>query len=265
VIAPARPAATVTVLRDGPGGLETLFLLRPVEAEFVPRAQVFPGGRIDDADADPAWDALTDIDLPEAASGLRAQVVAGMPARAFLVGAVREVFEETGVLLGVDGDELPGTGWLQENRARVHAAEQTFAQVLSAARLRLRLRGLVPFARWVTPEALPRRYDTLFLAAAMPPRQEAVAAPGEIAALEWVTPAGALARADSHDAYTLPPTRAALAALAMHAGVDAALSGLGAGANLDPILPRVVSRGNGPGESGIRVLMPGEPGYREEA
>jgi len=263
--APPRPAATVTVLRDGPDGLETLFLLRPVEAEFVPRAQVFPGGRIDDDDASPAWDELSDVTEAEAAGLLQVAEAAGLTARAFLVGAAREVFEETGVLVGVDGGSLPDPGWLAANRGVVHRSETSFAEVLARSGMRLRLRDLVPFARWVTPEGLPKRYDTFFLAASMPANQEAVAAPGEIASLEWVTPAAALARADSKDAYTLPPTRAALTSLARFGSVTDAMAGLGIDADLAPILPRVVSRGDGPNEAGIRVLMPGQPGYDEQA
>jgi 8-oxo-dGTP pyrophosphatase MutT (NUDIX family) len=240
-------------------------LLRPVEAEFVPRAQVFPGGRIDEADDDARWDSIADTSSAEAAAMLQSSEAAGRSARAFLVGAVREVFEETGVLLGIDGRDLPDPGWLPSTRTRVHQGQETFAEVLATAGLLLRLRDLVPFARWVTPEALPKRYDTFFLAAPMPPHQEAVAAPGEIAALEWVTPADALARADSKDAYTLPPTRAALTQLARFGDVSSALAGVGIGARLAPILPRVVSRGTGPGEQGMSVLIPGQPGYEEEA
>ncbi|GAC1336335.1 MAG: NUDIX domain-containing protein [Candidatus Dormibacteria bacterium] len=265
MIAQARPAATVTVLRDGPSGLETLFLLRPVEAEFVPRAQVFPGGRIDADDAADAWDSCCDLDEAAAAALLGTREAAGASARAFLVGAVREVFEETGVLLGVDGDALPSPAWLSIARGQVHGSETTFAAVLAEAGLGLRLRDLVPFARWVTPEALPRRYDTFFLAAPMPTGQEAVPAPGEIASLEWVSPAAALARADSREAYTLPPTRAALTALEQFDTVATALTGLARGADLAPVLPRIVGGPGNAGQPGVRVLVPGDPGYNQEA
>lgn len=243
--------------------METLLLLRPVEAEFVPRAQVFPGGRIDDADAGPEWDSLSDISEADAADMLHIAVAGGQPARAFLVGAVREVFEETGVLLGVDGEAAGGRPWREAARLGVHSGASSFASVLSEAGLRLKLRGLVPFTRWVTPEALPKRYDTFFLAAAMPPNQEAVAAPGEIASLEWVTPGAALTRADSREAYILPPTRAALTALNAYRDVRSTLAGLGQDADLAPILPRVVGAATGVGQQGIRVLMPGEPGYED--
>jgi hypothetical protein len=118
------------------------------------------------------------------------------------------------------------------------------------------------FARWVTPEELPKRYDTRFYAAAMPAGQEAVAAVGEVESLEWITPARALARADTNEAYTLPPTRAALTSLAEFSDVAAAIVGLPAGRDLTPILPRIVS-GTGPSPE-IRVVLPGEPGYEED-
>lgn len=229
----------------------------------MPRAQVFPGGRIDTVDSGRTWDDLSDMTEAEAEAVLGTTTAAGVPARAFLVGAVREVFEETGVLLGLRGAEVPDAGWLQATRRVVHESEETFAAVLRVAGLRLRLHELVPFARWVTPEGLPKRYDTFFFAAPMPPAQEAIAAPGEIASLEWVTPAMALARADSRVAYTLPPTRAALTALAPYATVADALNGIGAGASLEPILPRVVNLPEEGSEAGISVLMPGDPGYEE--
>jgi 8-oxo-dGTP pyrophosphatase MutT (NUDIX family) len=224
---------------------------------------VFPGGRIDAADGAPGWDRLADLGEADAARLLGVREGGEVTPRAYLIGGVREVFEETGVLLGVDGAELPDPQWLQATRNLVHSAEETFATVLQQAGLRLNLGDLVPFARWVTPEAMPKRYDTFFLAAAMPPGQEAVAASGEIASLEWVSPQAALARADSAKGYTMPPTRAALNALAPFADVTSALAGLRRAANLDPILPRVVSPGHGPNREGRRVLLPGQPGYDE--
>jgi len=239
-------------------------MLRPVEAEFAPRAQVFPGGRIDEADADPGWQALTDIDPDQAARIAEDGDGEGLPpALAFRVGAIREVFEETTVLLGTDAGELPHRGWAAEARARVHSDAESFAATVRAGGLRLHPGAMAYFARWVTPEELPKRYDTRFYAAAMPTGQEAVAAVGEVESLEWITPAAALERADTNEAYTLPPTRAALTSLAEFPDVAGALVGLPAGRDLTPILPRIVS-GVGPSPE-IRVVLPGEPGYELDA
>ena len=249
----------MAVLRDGPDGLETLLLLRPVEAEFAPRAQVFPGGRIDEADADPAWREVVRLD-PADAHLLDPDPDPGQPAQlAYVVGAIREVFEETAILLGAE-DEAAPPSWLAEARAKVHQSDRAFLDVVRQAGLRLRPSRLAYFARWITPVGLPRRYDTRFFAAATAPGQEAVAAPGEIQSLEWLTPAAALARADTNDAYTLPPTRAALALLGRYGTVADAIARLPADGDISPILPRIVS-GTAPGDGEIRVLMPGDPGY----
>ena len=117
------------------------------------------------------------------------------------------------------------------------------------------------FARWITPEGMPRRYDTRFFAAPMPVGQEAVAAEGEIQSLEWITPAAALARADTNDAYTLPPTRAVLTMLSKYSSVEEALRRLPEDGDVSPILPKIVSVPGGAGLDGVRVLMPGDPGY----
>jgi 8-oxo-dGTP pyrophosphatase MutT (NUDIX family) len=252
------------VLRDGPAGLETLLMLRPVEAEFAPRAQVFPGGRIDEGDADSTWQELSRINPSQAARIAEDGEGDGLPpALAFRIGAIREVFEETTVLLGIDGGELPSPDWAAEARARVHGEGESFAAVIREAGLALHPGELTYFARWVTPEQLPKRYDTRFYAAAMPAGQGALAAAGEVESLEWITPRVALARADTNEAYTLPPTRAALTSLAEFADVAGAIARLPAGRDLTPILPRIVS-GAGPSPE-IRVVLPGEPGYEKGA
>jgi 8-oxo-dGTP pyrophosphatase MutT (NUDIX family) len=251
------------VLRDGAEGIEALMMLRPVEAEFVPRAQVFPGGRVDDADTDAAWLRLCELNSEQLAGIAEDGEENGSPsALAFRIGAIREVFEETSVLLGVEGGRFPDRHWAARTRTRVHSSGEPFATGIQAGGLRLNPASLAYFARWVTPEPLPKRYDTRFYAAAMPGGQEAVAAPGEVESLEWITPRLALERADTNAAYTLPPTRAALGALAQYGDVATALDGLARGRDLTPILPRIV-RGDRPGPE-IQVLIPGEPGYDKD-
>ncbi len=233
-------------------------LLRPVEAEFAPRAQVFPGGRIDDADADAAW-----IEIVPGAD----DVLPGLerepghpPPRAFVAGAIREVFEEAAVLLGLEGAAYPGADWAAAARQRVHGGDQAFLEMVRDTGLTLQPE-IAYFARWVTPEGMPRRYDTRFFAAMMPAGQEAVAAEGEIQSLEWITPVAALARADTNDAYTLPPTRAVLGMLSRYGSVAEALERLPADGDVAPILPKIVNLPKGDSPEGIQVLMPGDPGY----
>src|SRR5207245_8537284 len=102
----------------------------------------------------------------------------------------------TSILLGGTAP-IPGPGWAEQESGRVHRGEATFAQVVETSGRRLDLGGLVYFARWITPEAMPKRYDTAFFAAAMPEGQEARPAAGEVQSLEWLTPAEALARAEA--------------------------------------------------------------------
>lgn len=233
-----------------------------MEAEFAPRAQVFPGGRIDDADADPAWRELVRLDALGDGPLIEGDPEPGHPTNlALIVGAIREVFEETCILVGVDPGDYPGREWAEASRQKVHRDDASFLGQIQSSGLKLSPAPIAYFARWITPKGMPRRYDTRFFAAPMPAGQEAVAAPGEVQSLEWITPAAALARADTNDAYTLPPTRAVLTTLSRYAGVDEAMGRLPEDANVAPIVPKIVSMPGGTGLDGIRVLMPGDPGY----
>jgi 8-oxo-dGTP pyrophosphatase MutT (NUDIX family) len=248
----------VAIVRDGAAGLETLMLLRPVEAEFAPRAQVFPGGRVDADDGDDGWAEIVAVD-DGSLTGLAAE--AGQPSpRALVVGAIREAFEEAAILLGLDAAQYPGAEWAAAARQRVHGGDEPFLDIVRSTGLRLRP-AMAYFARWVTPEGMPRRYDTRFFAALMPEGQEPVAAEGEIQSLEWITPAAALARADTNDAYTLPPTRAVLTKLTGYTSVSQALEGLPQDSDVAPIVPKIVNLPDADGLGGITVLLPGEPGY----
>ena len=239
-------------------------LLRPVEAEFAPRAQVFPGGSIDPADGDEGWANLVDVSS-DTDRGLMlgdADPMIGTTL-SYVVGAIREVFEESSLLLGVTLDEFPGAEWAAAERVRLAAGEVGFADLLRASGLTLRPAPMVFFANWITPEIMPRRYDTRFFAARAPEGQEAIAAAGEIQSLEWVTPALALERAES-DASTLPPTKRALGMLTGYRDVAEALTGLAQDRDLTPVLPRVITvpeSAGTDGAAGFRILIPGDPGY----
>ena len=258
-----RPAATVALLRDGAPGLEVLMMVRPMAAEFAPRALVFPGGRIDDADSDPGWTEVFDLDARGRAliaeDGQADGEHDGQPAPlAFRLGAIREMFEETAMLIG--SQVPPDPDWAESARSRVHRGEESFCSMVRAAGLRVRPADLVYFARWVTPESQPRRYDTRFYAAAISDGQSPSAAPGEVESVTWISPREALANADQAEAYILPPTRAVLQSLARFGDVKEALPGLHESRDLRAILPRIVV---GSGELGpdVRVVLPGEPGY----
>jgi 8-oxo-dGTP pyrophosphatase MutT (NUDIX family) len=172
-----RDAATVILVRPGAGvgGLE-VFLLRRTEAlEFAPGACVFPGGSVDERDADPAIADAGWVGPAPAEIGRLLGISAGR-ARALVCAAVRETFEESGVLLaGPAPAELVADSVVPvEDRQRLLNGSLSLGELLSRHGLALRADLLTPWARWITPEISPRRFDTWFFAAALPPGQLAV-------------------------------------------------------------------------------------------
>lgn len=213
---PALPAATVVLLRDGTAGLEVLLMQRPASMAFAPGMHVFPGGRVD----------LTQDTRPTLLGSLR--IGPGTPAelgRAIVVAAVRETFEEAGVLLAVDRSgrpALPDGAWAADRAACDRPG--AFPEVLVRRRLRIDGDQLVPIAHWVTPEVETRRFDTRFLAAALPAGQEVDPHATETDASAWLAPADALAHSAAGRMPMLPPTVAVLQDLAAHRSVGDALN-----------------------------------------
>ena len=192
-----REAATVMLVRDAPE-LEVFMLRRNPESVFAGGAYVFPGGAVDTDDA-----ALGDD-------------------RRFWVAAVRETFEEAGVLLARTRDDVPfdasadALADLAADRRRLLAGAVTFADVLVAHGARIDLEALVPFARWITPSPSPRRFDTWFFAAAAPDGHAYEHDNSEAVASEWVRPADALARARADAIELIYPTVRTLLVMARY-------------------------------------------------
>ncbi len=228
-----RDAATVILLRQDAsagegGGVEAFLLRRTAELEFAPGAYVFPGGSVDarDADTGVGWagpgpaDFAALLDVPPDR------------ARALVCAAVRETFEESGVLLaGASHDDLVrDSAALAADRHALLAGSASLPEVLARRGLVLRTDLLTPWARWITPEASPRRFDTWFFAAALPPGQDATAAPeghadpGESELGAWLRPASALEAARAGQMTLLPPTAVTLGELAGHPDVSAILA-----------------------------------------
>ena len=172
VPATPRPAATIVLLRDATDGMELLLMKRNRSAGFVPGAYVFPGGRVDGTDAMPAvLDRLDGVTTESAATRLSLDN-AEPPAIAYYLAALREAFEETGILVGLrsDGSAPPTAAeddTVDEIRNRLMAEDISFADAI--ARLQCRIAGdaIEYIAHWITPEPEPRRYDTRFFAAAV--------------------------------------------------------------------------------------------------
>lgn len=225
----ARPAATVVLLRDGAAGLEVLLMRRPDTMAFAPGMHVFPGGRVE-----PESDGL-----PTVVGSVPDGSWAPEPlARAIAVAAVRETFEEAGVLLAVDHHgrhpRQDGT-WAADRVAS--EIDGTFAQTLQRRHLHVDATVLVPIAHWITPEVESRRFDTRFLAAVLPEEQEVRAHATEAETAHWLAPDEALADHAHGVRPMLPPTVAVLRMLAVARTVADALD-RARHTPVRPLLPR---------------------------
>ncbi len=227
----------MVLLRDGAIGLE-VFLLRRVRAmAFAAGMSVFPGGSVDDSDrVRPEWRG------PEPAAWTEALSADEDLAAALICAAVRETYEETGVLLA-DSDPAVSDG----DRQALERHELSLAELLSRHELSLRADLLRPWAHWITPEGEPRRYDTRFFLAALPGGQQARGTTSEAEVTEWVRPADALAQHAAESRPMLPPTLVTLRELATIPDVATAWA-QAADRKIEPILPRL--RGSG-------VVLPG--------
>lgn len=217
------PAATLVLLRDAPGGPEVLLLRRNRTTRFAPGAYVFPGGRVDAADGDHAMSRLWDgLDAESARLRLGLPPDAQPPALAYYGAAVRETFEETGVLAQArafgfgrhlrSGRPLCATAHgapaaaVATARASLLEGAESFAATLERLGARLSGASLEYFAHWVTPADSPRRYDTRFFAARAPDGAQVVPDEREIAAAVWLSPRHALARSREGRLPLMRPT-----------------------------------------------------------
>ena len=196
-----RPAATIVLLRPGPrGGPEVLLLRRVRTAGFVPGAWVFPGGRVDRDDATSALIQRVDgLDSESAARRLDLPPDADPPAIAYYLAAVREAFEETGLLVGrtrsgVSPPSARSDAAVEGLRRELLADEDAFPSVLDRMGCRIAGSEVVYVAHWITPVVEPRRYDTRFFAALVPADREALVHAGEASGAVWITPEEALRR-----------------------------------------------------------------------
>lgn len=250
--APPRPAATIVLMREARPGLQILLLRRARSSGFVPGAWVFPGGRVDTADGvSRVADRLLGPDAATAASRLGMSSDAEPTPLAYYVAALREAFEETGLLVGRALDahrgHPPGAGDLRVSALRkaLMADEVTFSEVLDA--LGCRGGGAVEYiAHWITPVVEPRRYDTRFFAASVPEGSEPVLDPREMTHALWLTPAEALARYRDGALPMVFPTIKTLESLTAFRSPAQALAAFAA-REIPAILPRLVTTPTGIG------------------
>jgi 8-oxo-dGTP pyrophosphatase MutT (NUDIX family) len=266
-VEPATPrdAATVMLLRpagaslpdpsgpDGPSGFEVYMLRRKPSMAFAPGAYVFPGGSVDqrDADEEVAWAGPRVEDW--------GQVFDAPPelARALVCAAVRETFEESGVLLaGPSADtvvaDTTGDDWEADRQALLDRS-LSLAELLARRNLILRSDLLRPWSRWITPAPEPRRFDARFFAAALPAGQRTRDVGGEASAVQWILPAAALDAGRAGQIQLWLPTAMTLAELAEYPDEAAVLA---ARREVRPLLPEIVIA-----EGATWLKVPGEREY----
>lgn len=255
---PVRDAATVMLLRDGSDGPEVCLMQRNLNSDFVGGAYVFPGGAVDPADAEVAV-AQRCPDLDDAEASRRLGLAVG--GLAFWVAAIRESFEEAGVLLARHADgrrlDLSGPGTAERfagHRDDVDNERRTIAEVAVQEDLHLDVGQLHYFSRWITPLGAHRRYDTRFFVCAAPEGQEVVEDSRELIGTQWLTPAEALRRHDAGDITMIFPTVRTLVALSRFDRADAVLDHARAQSRVEGILPTISD-----GDDGMRIVLPGDP------
>lgn len=256
-VVPALPAATVTLVRDTPNGMEVLLLQRNHQSGFMPGMFLFPGGALDPCDADRAvLERCAGIDDVESSAAL-GLTEGGL---AYWAAAIRESFEEAGVLLAyTEEGELMNPGEpsrmerFEDYRRRLNAGESCLAEMLQRESLRLATDRLTYFSHWITPVTAPRRYDTRFFIAIAPEGQEAL--PDNVEAIHhvWMNPALAAERYHAGTFKMRTPTISTLELFAKHDSADALIAALRERPPAGAMLPRILPDG--------RRLLPGDPGY----
>lgn len=192
------PSATIVLMREAPGGIEILLLRRVRTSGFVPGAFVFPGGRVDDDDAlPPLLERIDGLSAGAAAARLGLAADARPPALAYYVAAVREAFEETGLLVGRDAAGRAARCAAEDASVRRALEElredgDRFPSVLARIDCRIDLSAVEYIGHWITPVVEPRRYDTRFFAAAVPPGHEPLIHEAELSEAVWLTATEAL-------------------------------------------------------------------------
>ena len=230
------PAATILLLRDAPGGLEVFMVKRHHQIDFVAGALVFPGGKVEKGDSDVALGEFFDggDDWNDTMRALGA-------------GAIREAFEESGILLARDARDggfvsSQRLAELQHYRSRLDKREVILSEMLRTEQLRLALDQLVHFAHWITPANMPKRFDTHFFLAVSPIGHAGSHDGRESVDSIWITPNGAIS--DRKKWNVIFPTKLNLMKLGNSVTVSEAIAAAHASKVL-PVTPWVENSSDG--------------------
>ena len=262
---PIRAAATVMLVRDHPiNGLEVFMLQRTLAAVFAKGMYVFPGGRVDANDNEDQLEAICDGLDDEEASALLGIPNGGL---SYWVAAIRECFEEAGVLLArpTNSNELVSfdTDSVLQNRFSVarhaiHDSNMSLVELCATENLRLVTNNIHYVSHWITPLGEPRRFDTRFFIARAPEAQEPLHDDNETIASLWVSPIEALERHARGDLAMIPPTTSNLQFLAPHGTTTDALNAAKKIGTPTAILPKLKTDAEG---KVIGITMPGDADY----
>jgi 8-oxo-dGTP pyrophosphatase MutT (NUDIX family) len=262
---PIRRAATVMLVRDAAdgSGIEAFMLRRTMGAVFGAGFYVFPGGRLDDADGTSDLDAICDGLDDQQASGLIGLPSGGL---SYWIAAVRECFEEAGVLLAntADGplqfDDTETVARFEGYRSQVHDGTLSLVELCAREGLQLAAGSIKYLSHWITPLGEPRRFDTRILMARAPQGQEPLHDDGETIASEWISPSDALTRFKRGEMQMMPPTVASLKFVGAHTTADEALAAASKIGTPVTMLPKLRVSPNG---EVAAMLLPGDPGYED--
>lgn len=261
---PVRPAATVLLVRDADGGgIEVFMLRRTFSAAFASGMFVFPGGKVDEVDGiaeiGELCDGLTDAE----ASGLLGIPTGGL---AYWVAAVRECFEEAGVLLAryagtgevIRFDDDAVAAQFQAERENIHDGSVALLELCKRENLRITTDEIHYVSHWITPKGERRRFDTRFFVARAPGAQHALHDDGETIESMWINPHEAIRRHREGDLMLMPPTLANIEFIAAHGTADEVLAAAARVGTPTTILPKLKVDKDG---RVTGIAMPGDPDY----
>lgn len=248
---PIKDASTVIVLRETEAGLQTFMLCRHQQSGFMGGAHVFPGGKVDQSDSDPAWKGRVDRSPEEITERLgETDADRGL---GLLVAGVRETFEEAGVLLASTAEGAD----LETARQQLHDGA-SFLELAQALDMKIDAMALVPYARWVTPKMESKRFDTRFYIATIPEGQSASHDGSETTSAVWLSPADAIEDMHAGKIKLAPPTVRTLRWLAGFDDVESVIAD--ALSQKPPLVrPRLVT-----GDRGWFLALPGDPDHPED-
>jgi len=257
-----RPAATLILVRDVDSGMEVFMIRRTQSAVFMGGAHVFPGGGVDASDASPELAAHCE-GLDDADASRQLDVASG--GLAYWVAALRECFEEAGLLLAHDVDghyaDLNDTQHqhvFEQWRESIRAGKATLADLCREHHLRLAADRLAYYSHWITQPGRPRRYDTRFFVAEAPSAQTASHDNSETVDNLWIKPAEALARHRRGEIQLVFPTIKTLESIADFGSAAALMEFARSPRKMPTMAPRSASS-----REGSKLLVPGDYAYAE--